>query len=80
MISDGVIMIRFSAVPNTRPGGGFLPRISVNGREEGDTFAVSGHSEAEAMRMASAMAQEDAARYIGDWTITIAPLWRRKAV
>ena len=68
---DGRIAIEFGAIENVRKGCGFLPRIWENGRGIGDTYAARGYDRNEAIRRARCEADEHAARFRGDWTITI---------
>lgn len=65
------IDIRFDAVPNARPNSGWLPAIWVNGRRRGDSWACTGYDRDEALVLAEKDAREEAARFVGDWTITV---------
>ena len=69
--NDDKIVIRYFAVPNadTRRGG-FMPAIEVNGRLRGDTYG-KGYDREEALVLAQAEALEEAARYTGDWRVTV---------
>ena len=68
---NGKIMIVAYAVPNGA-GGGWLPVYTVDGHLHGDTYATTGYSKNEAELLALQFAQAEAARYIGDWNVTIA--------
>ena len=68
---NGEIMIIARAVPNGT-GRGWLPVYTVNGHPHGDTYATTGYSETEALTLARQMAEEEAARYIGDWKVIVA--------
>ena len=68
---NGKIMIVAYAVPNAA-GRGWLPVYTVNGHPHGDTYATTGYSKTEAESLALQFAQAEAARYIGDWNVTIA--------
>ena len=68
---DDTIFIKAYAVPNGA-GRGWLPVYTVNGHPHGDTYATTGYSETEALTLAQQFAQAEAARYIGDWNVTVA--------
>lgn len=71
-MEDGVITITYTAVPNLREeAGGFLPMVWVNGRAERSRWSARGYEQEEALEMARIEAQAEAARFAGDWTITI---------
>lgn len=54
------------------PGhGGWLPSVTVNGREVCDTWAARPFDESEAWEAAQARAEREAARYVGGWNVTI---------
>jgi hypothetical protein len=64
--TDGVITIRYGT---RRHGAGWLPAVVVNGRERIDWGR--GHDKATALSLAHAQAREEAARYVGDWDISV---------
>lgn len=68
---EGRIEITYAAQPNGREGHGFLPVITVNGKPKGSTWASQGFDEAEALAQARARAEAEAARYVGDWHVTV---------
>lgn len=70
-MTDGEILIEWAAVPNSRPNSGFVPMVWNNGRAQGSAWATHGLDKDEAAKHAEAMAEEEADRYSGDWTITI---------
>lgn len=66
------IDIRWYALPNeNKRAGGFLPIIEENGKIRGHTWWSHGYSKTEAETMAEAEAQEAAARFTGDWNVTV---------
>ena len=69
---NGEIMIVARAVPNAANSREWLPVYTVNGHLHGSTYAATGYSKNEAESLALQFAQAEAARYIGDWTVTIA--------
>lgn len=69
---NGEIMIIARAVPNAANSREWLPVYTVNGHLHGDTYAATGYSKNEAELLALQFAQAEAARYIGDWNVTIA--------
>lgn len=66
------VSIRWYAVANKRPGGGWLPAYDVNGRPHGHRYWPTGYDADEALRLAEAGAREEAARYVGDWNVDVA--------
>ncbi len=69
--SDERVAITWYVIPNTNTrAGGFLPVYSVDGKQRGDTYG-RGYDKATAERMAEEMAHAEAARYIGDWDVTV---------
>lgn len=68
---NGKIMIVAYALPNGA-GRGWLPVYTVNGHPHGNTYAATGYSKNEAELLALQFAQAEAARYIGDWNVTVA--------
>jgi hypothetical protein len=65
------IMIVAYAAKNIAPSAGWLPLYSVNGYQYGDTYARTGYTQADALRLARQMADAEAQRYIGDWTVIV---------
>lgn len=72
MTDSGRIEILYRAAPNAREGYGWVPLLRVNGRSAGSEWSSSGYDKDVALTMARQMADEEAARYVGDWDITIA--------
>lgn len=69
---DDKIVIRFFAIPNTNKNkGGFLPMYEENGRLRGHTYSGLGWSRDDAEIMAQSEALDAAARYTGDWRVTV---------
>lgn len=69
---DSKVSIVYGFVTNRNAhAGGFLPVIYVNGKMHGDTYSARGYDADRALVLASNAALEEAARYIGDWKITI---------
>ena len=68
---NGEIFIVARAVPNAANTGEWLPVYTVNGHLHGSTYANNGYSLNEALTLARQMADEEAARYIGDWNVTV---------
>lgn len=52
------------------PGGGFIPMITVNGREHWNWRRV-GDDRRKAVSAAVKLAKEEAAQFVGDWKVTI---------
>ena len=65
------IFIVARAVINAANKGEWLPVYTVNGHLHGSTYAKTGYSKDEALALARQMADEEAARYIGDWNVTV---------
>lgn len=65
------VFIVARAIPNVANKGQWLPVYTVNGHLHGSTYAVTGYSKDEAIALALQMAEEEAARYVGDWDVTI---------
>ena len=68
---DGVIQIEFAAMLNVRDSSGWLPSIWVNGYQRGHRYASTGYEREEAEQMAHEEAKEYAAKFLGDWSISI---------
>lgn len=70
--SEERVDIQYNAVPNDdKRRGGWMPVYRVGrGRTRGDTYG-RGHDLDRAVRAAKAMAHEEAARYRGDWCVTV---------
>lgn len=71
--ADDRVTIRWYAVPNanTRQGG-WMPVYDLNGKMRGDTYG-KGHPLETALKMARADAEDEGARYVGDWAVTVEP-------
>lgn len=73
-MADAEILIEWFAAPNVcRTRGkpdGFMPLYEVNGKQHGNTYGT-GYDHDKALRIAEAMAKEEAARYVGDWIVTV---------
>ncbi len=67
---DEKVVIRYFVIPNTGRDGGFLPMYEQNGRLHGEWRGMD-RDAAEAR--AIAMAHEAASKYVGDWTVRVAP-------
>jgi hypothetical protein len=65
---DGEILIEYAAVPSPRARGAWAPALWVNGRKRVEWSALD---EMEAREQAQESAHEEAARYVGDWTVTV---------
>lgn len=63
------VAITWYAIPASR-NGGFLPVYSVDGKQRGHTYGI-GYDKATAEKMAEERAHEEAARYTGDWNVTV---------
>jgi len=75
---NGEVLIEWAAVPNEdKRRGGWLPIIWINGRQTGDVWG-RGYDLDDAALLAQRAASEEAARYIGDWKITILLKKRRR--
>ena len=72
-MADGQITIEFGPLKNEREGYGFVPMLWVNGRRQGSTWAAAFMGEDEATVAAEALARDEAARFVGDWEITVKP-------
>jgi hypothetical protein len=68
-----LINVHYDVVPNARKDGGWLPRIWVNGRGQGSTFASSGYDRGGAMNAALQLALEESARYCGGYHVELVP-------
>ena len=66
------IEIRYYAIPNQRAGGGFLPQYDENGRARLSTYSSLGWDRDVALKEARREAEEHAARFVGDWDVTVA--------
>jgi len=67
-----VIAIEYYAARNeSRRAGDWLPIIINNGHAAGSTWAGRGYDEDEALAAARTLAEEEAARYVGDWDVSI---------
>lgn len=68
---DGRIEIVYGARRNTnRTACGFVPHVTVNGREITGSWQRQGLDHDQAVREALSIASEEADRYIGSWCIT----------
>lgn len=63
--------IEYGCRPNASPCGGYLPAMWVNGRAMGSTWSGTTYEEEEALALAKREALEEAARYVGDWSVTV---------
>lgn len=71
---DGTILIEFADVPNGREGHGWIPALWINGRRVGSTYWPEGGDSDWAYDAAELRAKAEAARYVGDWNVTVRPL------
>jgi hypothetical protein len=74
-MNDGIVVIEYSAIENGRKDFngnpiGYLPYYWNNDQGHGNTWSPNGWDRAIALEIAKVMAEEEAARYIGDWTVT----------
>ena len=70
-MADDTIIIEYGAIKNERANSGWLPVIWVNGRQRGNTYWPTGYSQADAISLAKRDAEEEGARYVGDWHVTV---------
>jgi hypothetical protein len=49
----------------------WLPTVWIDGRRFGHAYWPTGYEHDEAVRLAEVAARAEAARYIGDWTVTV---------
>lgn len=70
---DGTISIRYGVTASPIPDkpGSYAPVLEVNGRRRVEWYA---RDKATALRAARLLADDEARRYVGDWTITTEPL------
>lgn len=68
------VAITYFAIPNANTrAGGFMPVYQINdGRVRGDEYGA-GYDLEVAEELARQRAEEEAARYIGDWDVTVRP-------
>jgi hypothetical protein len=65
------VAITWYAIPNeNKARGGYMPVYEHAGKVRGDTYG-RGYDKDEAEQRAEAMAHEEAARYVGDWDVTV---------
>jgi hypothetical protein len=67
------VAITWYAIPNENKRdarGGYMPVYELDGKVRGDTYG-RGYDKAEAEQRAEAMAHKEAARYTGDWNVTV---------
>lgn len=71
---EGRIAITYFAIPNANTrAGGFMPVYQINdGRVHGHEYGT-GYDLEVAEELARQAAEEEAARYIGDWHVTVRP-------
>ena len=68
------LLIEYGVLPNSRlQSGGWLPIVWENDRAMGNTWARRGFDRDDALKMAQIEALEHAARFTGDWFITVRP-------
>lgn len=67
------VKIEYGTVKNLFQNHGHLPVIWVNDRRIGSTYASEGHDESDALTLAESDARAEAARYVGDWDVTVSP-------
>lgn len=67
------VVIEYFVTENVnRNAGGYLPRIAIDGRETGDTFAVRGIGcRVTALAWAKHEAEAEASKYRGDYAVTV---------
>lgn len=65
------VAITYTARPNANERAGYLPSVAVHGNEMCSSYATTGYSEVDALAEAKLIAERQAARYIGDWEISI---------
>lgn len=71
-MADGRIEIRYSARQNLNTiRGGWAPDVRVNGRIAISPYHHAGLDRDEALAMALAEANDEASRYVGDWTVSV---------
>lgn len=70
MIATDTIAILYYAAPNAHTGG-YVPLISVNGRQQGSTYCERHMTKAEALTQAHHDAEDEESHYGGDFTTTI---------
>lgn len=71
-MSDDAVLIEFSVT--RRDCDGWVPLVTNNGRQLCGEWSSHKHTRKEALHLAEARAREEAARYSGDWTITVRPM------
>lgn len=66
------VTLHWYAVPNANKSrGGWMPVYDNNGKMRGNTYG-RGYDLETALRLARADAEEEAARYVGDWDVVVA--------
>lgn len=65
------IVFAYGAVENLNAGNGFLPYVTEDGARMMNTWSPYGYSKEVATVIALEKAQELAARFVGDWDISI---------
>lgn len=72
MSEDEKVELCYFAVKNKNPRSvGWLPMVTSNGRELCSAWSGYGYAKDEAEKRALKRAREEAARYCGDWVISI---------
>lgn len=66
-----IVKIEFGPFTNAREGCGFVPMLWVNGQRQGSTYAAVFMTEDEATEAAHELARDEAARFVGDWEVTV---------
>ena len=66
------ISIKYGVAENANSdSGGFVPHVTNNGRLIGSTWRVGGMGKEDALKEAEVIAEEEAARYSGDWLVEV---------
>ena len=66
------ILITYASRPNANErAANYLPSVVVNGHRMCSSYATVGYSETDALAEAKAIAEREAARYVGDWDVRI---------
>ncbi len=69
--ADADVVIVWYAVPNAnKKRGGWMPLIENNAKVRGSTYG-RGYDKEDAERAAKEMAEEEAQRYVGDWSVVV---------
>lgn len=68
------IDITYGAVPNGRTGHGWIPQVTEDGNTRTHDWLSTGYDKDVALEMAREIANETAARFVGDWDVRITEL------